>query len=164
MTSFQDTPKPFFIDYQHWLKPRTTYQKFVLLSIIWEAQPHLFAIRQRRKNVFFKKNCSWDEVAGRSTPRNSFLCISDVRYKPECLFRWLNWQLCPKDEDLFFLSFWTNKYINIFKYYINISLILVILLYSWVADVNISLMITESYLELSRTATMFFLQKWKVPS
>ena len=37
---------------------------------------------------------------------------------------------------------------------INISLILVALLYSWVADVDMRLMITEVYLEPSWTVTM----------
>ena len=46
----------------------------------------------------------------------------------------------------------------------NEELILVILLYSWVADVNIRLMITEAYLELIRTVTMgFFFQNSQSP-
>ena len=39
------------------------------------------------------------------------------------------------------------------------SLILVILLYSWVADVNIRLMITEAYLESSRRVMTGFFTK-----
>ena len=69
----------------------------------------------------------------------------------------MNLSLCavkrgpPKNEDLLFLSFSTNSE--------NISLVLVVLLYSWVADVDIRLMITEAYLKPSRTVTMGFFAK-----
>ena len=43
--------------------------------------------------------------------------------------------------------------------YYKYSLILVILLYSWVDDVNIRLMITEAYLEPSRRVMMGFFAK-----
>ena len=58
----------------------------------------------------------------------------------------------------FLISFWTNfrKKLGVT---INISLILAILLYSWVADVDIRLMITVAYLEPSRTVTMGFFAK-----
>ena len=63
----------------------------------------------------------------------------------------MNLSLCGvKDEDLLFLGFWANKKGDP----INISLILVVLLYSWLTDVDIRLTITEAYLEPSRTVTM----------
>ena len=95
---------------------------------------------------------------------NSFMFISDIGYKPESLCRWWIWHefvfVCiqrgpPEDEDLLFLSFWTNFRKN-WGFPINISLILVVLLYSWVVDVNIRLIITETYLEPSRTVIGLF--------
>ena len=64
----------------------------------------------------------------------------------------MNLSLCvvkigpPKDKDLVFLSFGTNfrKKRGVL---VNILLIIVVLLYSWVADIR--LMITEAYLEPS---------------
>ena len=41
----------------------------------------------------------------------------------------------------------------------NILLIFVVLLYNWVADEGIRLMITETYSEPSRTVTMWFFAK-----
>ena len=94
---------------------------------------------------------------------NTFLCISDIRYMPESQCRWLIWHEFvfvwsqrgpPKDEDSSFLSFWTNFRKKIWVVPINISLILVVFLYSWVANVDIRLMITETYLEPSQAASM----------
>ena len=95
---------------------------------------------------------------------NTFLCISDIRYMSESLCRWLIWHEFvfvwsqrgppPKDEDSSFLSFWTNFRKKKWVVPINISLILVVFLYSWVANVDIRLMITETYLEPSQTVSM----------
>ena len=94
---------------------------------------------------------------------NSFLCISDIRYKPESLCRRLIWREFAflwsqggpsKDEDLLFLSFWTN-FREKWGVPLNILLILVVLLYSWEANVGTILMITEAYLEPSITMKLF---------
>ena len=64
----------------------------------------------------------------------------------------------PKDEDerwnLLFLSFWTIFTKKKREIPVNILLILVVLQYSWVSDVDIRLMIAEAYLEHSRTLTI----------
>ena len=121
MTSVQDTQKPLFINYEQWLKPRTVYQKSIILSIIWDAHPRLrqreyifqfirtynfwvtwlglrniarsasFCYKRKAKKRLFFKISSDDEAAGLRIPRNSFLYMSDIRCKPENLCRWLNW-------------------------------------------------------------------------
>ena len=75
----------------------------------------------------------------------------------------MNLSLCAVKEDprkmkAFFIRFWTN-FRKKWWVTVDISLILVILPYSWVAQVNIRLMITEAYLERSRTVTMVFFAK-----
>ena len=76
----------------------------------------------------------------------------------------MNLSLCAVKEDfrkmrdLRCLSFWTNVRKK-WGVTINISLILVVLLYNCAADINIRLMITEVHLEPSRTVTMGFFCK-----
>ena len=102
------------------------------------------------------------------------MCISDIRCKMENHLGDsfdMNLSLCAvkigplKGEELLFLSFWTN-FRQKWGVPINISLVLVILLYSWVSDVDIRLMITEAYLEPSQTVTMGLFAKivngWKL--
>ena len=79
-----------------------------------------------------------------SVLRNSFLCISDIRYKPENLCMWLI------DMNLPFWTYFRKKW----GVPVNISLIFVVLLYCWVVDVDVRLMISEVYSEPSRTVTM----------
>ena len=137
MSSVKETQEPPLIHFYHCIELKTVFHKSVVFLIIrgipptsrqiqWNFQNKklynfwvTWAVPKKLKNLhlhrwkkfFFWKNCSWDEVAGLRIPRNSFLCISDIRCKPESLFRWLNWHefvfVCsqrgpPKDGDFFF--------------------------------------------------------------
>ena len=109
----------------------------------------------------------WDTWLGLRILSNSLLCISDISYKPKSLCGWLTWQESLfvwsqrevlKDEDFSFLSS-STKFRKKWGVSLNISLIVVVLLYSWAVNVDIRLMIAEEYLEPSQIATMGLLAK-----
>ena len=101
--------------------------------VMWPGLRNIVAIRGRRKNVYFSKIALWTRLHGWEY-LETFLC--GIRNKPEYLGRWLRCHefvfKCsqrgpPKDEDLLFLSFWTN-FRNKWGVATNISFIFIVLL------------------------------------
>ena len=112
---------------------KLTIYKTYNFWVTWPGLRNIVAIRGRRKNVYFSKIALWTRLHGWKY-LETFLC--GIRNKPEYLGRWLRCHefvfKCsqrgpPKDEDLLFLSFWTN-FRNNWGVATNISLIFIVLL------------------------------------
>ena len=112
---------------------KLTIYKTYNFWVTWPGLRNIVAIRGRRKNVYFSKIALWTRLHGWEY-LETFLC--GIRNKPEYLGRWLRCHefvfKCsqrgpPKDEDLLFLSFWTN-FRNNWGVATNISLIFIVLL------------------------------------